>query len=46
MSLLIAICGIGGFMVGLAGYFIPAIRDAESLLPDREAAAVAEPSAA
>ena len=37
MSLLIVICGIGGFLVGLAGYFIPAIRDAETVLPDHDA---------
>jgi hypothetical protein len=37
MSLLIVICGVGGFLVGLAGYFIPAIRDAESVLPDHDA---------
>jgi len=36
MSLLIFICGLGGFWVGLAGYFIPAIRDAETVLPDHE----------
>lgn len=37
MSLLIVICGVGGFLVGLAGYFVPAIRDAESVLPDHDA---------
>jgi MFS family permease len=42
MSLLIVICGIGGFLVGLAGYFIPAIRDAESVLPDHDALPAAE----
>lgn len=42
MSLLIVICGVGGFLVGLAGYFIPAIRDAESFLPDHDALPAAE----
>jgi MFS transporter, DHA3 family, macrolide efflux protein len=36
MSLLMFICGLGAFWVGLAGYFIPAIRDAETILPDHE----------
>jgi MFS family permease len=45
MSLLICLCGIGAFLVGLCGYFIPAIRDAEKLLPDHDALAAAEPSA-
>ncbi len=46
MSLLIVICGVGGFLVGLAGYFISAIRDAEAVLPDHDALPVAEPSIA
>jgi len=46
MSLLIVICGVGGFLVGLAGYFIPAIRNAESVLPDYDANLVTEPSPA
>jgi hypothetical protein len=36
MSLLIALCGVGGFLVGLSGYFIPAILHAETALPDHE----------
>jgi hypothetical protein len=44
MSLLIVICGVGGFLVGLAGYFIPAIRNAESVLPDHDALPTVEPS--
>ncbi len=36
MGLLISLCGIGGALVGLAGYLIPAIRNAEDLLPDYE----------
>jgi len=46
MSLLIVICGVGGFLVGLAGYFIPAIRDAEVVLPDHDALPAAEISMA
>ena len=46
MSLLIFLCGIGAFFVGLAGYFIPAIRDAESVLPDHEAGPASEPAPA
>jgi hypothetical protein len=42
MSLLIVLTGIGGFLVGLAGYFIPVIRDAESVLPDHDALPTAE----
>ena len=42
MSLLMVLCGLGAFLVGLAGYFVPAIRDAESILPDHEPAAVQE----
>lgn len=36
MSLLMFLCGIAAFLVGLSGYFVPAIRDAESTLPDHE----------
>jgi len=46
MSLLIVFCGIGVLLVGLAGYFIPAVRDAESVLPDHDALSVVEPSMA
>jgi hypothetical protein len=34
MGLLMVFCGLAGILVGLSGYFIPAIRNAESLLPD------------
>ncbi len=46
MSLLIFICGIAGFLVGLAGYFVPAIRNAEAVLPDHDALPAAETAAA
>ncbi len=38
MSLLIFLSGIAAFLVGLAGYFIAPIRDAETVLPDHEPA--------
>lgn len=42
MSLLIFICGLGILLVGTAGYFVPAIRDADAILPDHDALPVAE----
>jgi MFS family permease len=36
MSLLIFFCGLFGAAVGLAGYFYPAIRNAEDILPDHD----------
>ena len=33
-GLLIFLCGIGGTLVGLAGYLIPSIRNVDQLLPD------------
>lgn len=33
-GLLILLCGIGGTLVGLAGYLIPSIRNVDQLLPD------------
>jgi DHA3 family macrolide efflux protein-like MFS transporter len=39
MSVLIVICGIGGMLVGLVGYLVPAIRNADSALHDHDAAA-------
>jgi DHA3 family macrolide efflux protein-like MFS transporter len=46
MGLLLILCGIGGALVGLSGYFIPAIRNAETLLPDHDTLAPAEPQPA
>ncbi len=48
MSLLFIICGIAAFLTGLSGYFIPAIRNAETTLPDHDVmpAAEAEPAGA
>jgi MFS transporter, DHA3 family, macrolide efflux protein len=36
MGLLLVFCGLGAALVGLAGYFIPVIRNAEDLLPDHD----------
>jgi len=36
MGLLIVFCGIAAAAVGLAGYFIPVIREAEAILPDHD----------
>ena len=36
MGLLIVFCGLFGAVVGLAGYFYPAIRNAEDILPDHD----------
>ena len=44
MGLLIVLCGLASAMVGLLGYFIPAIYDAEAILPDHDALAKAEPA--
>jgi hypothetical protein len=36
MGLLIVFCSLLVTLVGVAGYFIPAVRNAESLLPDHD----------
>jgi DHA3 family macrolide efflux protein-like MFS transporter len=38
MGLLLVVCGILSALVGLAGYFFPAIRNAEDILPDHDQA--------
>jgi len=40
MGLLLFFGGLGGVLAGLSGYFISAIRDAEDILPDHDAALV------
>lgn len=45
MGLLMVFCGIGGALAGLSGYFIPAIRNAETILPDHDTLAPAEAQA-
>jgi len=37
MGLLMVFCGLGGILAGLSGYFTPAIRNVERLLPDHDA---------
>jgi DHA3 family macrolide efflux protein-like MFS transporter len=37
MSLMFMFSGIGGFLIGLSGYAIPAVRDVEVILPDFDA---------
>jgi MFS family permease len=46
MGLLIVFCGFGSALVGLAGYFVPSIHNAETILPDHDTLAKAEPSPA
>jgi hypothetical protein len=36
MALLIFLCGFGSLLGGLAGYFIPVIKNVEKLLPDHD----------
>ncbi|GAB1470286.1 MFS transporter [Chloroflexota bacterium] len=45
MGLIIFFCGLMAILVGAAGYFIPAIRNAESNLPDHDQLPEAEPEA-
>jgi hypothetical protein len=45
MSLLIFLCGIGAIMVAVGGYMTPAIRDADTALPDHDLAPSSEPEA-
>jgi len=44
MGLLIVFCGIVAVLVGLTGYFVPAIYNAETLLPDHDVLAKVEPA--
>jgi MFS family permease len=47
MALIIIFCGLGGALVGLAGYLFRAVRNAEDILPDHDAMpAAAVPAAA
>ncbi len=45
MGLLMVFCGVGGSLVGLAGYFIHHIRNAEDILPDHDVLEAAETAA-
>jgi MFS family permease len=42
MGLLMFLCGLGAMLVGVAGYFVPAVRRAEDLLPDHDQLAPAQ----
>jgi len=42
MGLLTVFCGLAAAIVGLSGYFIPAIRNAEDILPDYDQQAPAQ----
>lgn len=44
MALLFILAGMGPILVGLIAYFIPAIREAESILPDHDTLAKANPA--
>ena len=46
MSVLIFFCGVIMMLVGVSGYFIPAIRQAESILPDYDEQLKVEPVSA
>lgn len=46
MGLLIVFCGLAASLAGLAGYFIQPVRHAESILPDHDTLAKAEPEPA
>jgi hypothetical protein len=41
MGLLMVICGLGGVLVAVVSAFVPAIRNADTLLPDHDQAAPA-----
>ncbi len=42
MGLILVFCGLAAALVGLTGYFIPAVRNAEDLLPDHDTLKAAE----
>ena len=44
MGLLIVFCGLASAFVGLAGYFVSHIRNAETILPDHDTLAKAQPA--
>ena len=44
MGLLIILGSLGGLLAGLTGYFVSAIRNAEDILPDHDAAPISEPA--
>ena len=44
MGVLMILCGLAAALVGIIGYFIPAIYQAETLLPDYDTQVMAEPA--
>jgi DHA3 family macrolide efflux protein-like MFS transporter len=46
MGVLITLCGLGAALTAVVGYFVPAIRQVEEILPDHDQLPVAEPVAA
>ncbi len=46
MALIIIFSGLGGALIGLAGYLFPAVRNAEDILPDHDTAPAAVTAAA
>jgi len=44
MGLLIVFCGLASAIVGFSGYFVHSIRNAETILPDHDSLAKAEPA--
>ncbi|MBN2386886.1 MAG: MFS transporter [Anaerolineales bacterium] len=46
MGLLFTFCGLAAALVGLSGYLVRPIRDAETLLPDHDQLELLEPAAA
>ncbi len=46
MAILFLLCGIGAIFVGLSGYFNPAVRSAETVLPDHDVLPAAQTSPA
>jgi len=44
MGLLIVFCGLVVVLVGIAGFFVPAIYNAETILPDHDVVAQTEPA--
>jgi hypothetical protein len=45
MGFLLVVCGILSALVGLAGYFFPAVRNAEDILPDHDQLKIVEVTA-
>ena len=42
MALIIFVVGVGGVIIGLAGFLFPNVRDVETLMPDFEVANASE----